>query len=426
MMTQKTPLEGALWIGADAPCESPIIRRRFTLEEVKPAVLHITGLGYFEATLNGKPVSSDKFVPVVTDYEPRRLHEFGYPLFDETTHRVYYYTYDVTGLLQTGENLLEVQLGNGFYRQNERICEGRTDFSEHLKTIFSLQVGEETFLSNGSETWCASEIVYNNLFIGERVDPSAVNGREWPVARFKAPETELCPAIGTPDRVIRTIVPTLLREVNGQKIYDAGENISGIVQIITAAPAGQRITLQFAENLYEDGSLDFRSTGDHCIGTSGNMQRMKDVFVCDGTRRSFAPKFTWHAFRYFSVEGEIESAEVQVIHSDVKVTAKFESTAEGMNFLFDAYIRSQLDNMHGSIPSDCPHRERLGYTGDGQLCAPAAMQMLDSRKFYRKWIQDILDCQDKTSGHVQHTAPLMGGGGGPGGWGCAVVLVPWA
>ncbi|MBR4889651.1 MAG: alpha-L-rhamnosidase N-terminal domain-containing protein, partial [Clostridia bacterium] len=111
MMTQKTPLEGALWIGADAACESPVIRRRFILEEVKSAVLYITGLGYFEAMLNGKPVSSDKFVPVVTDYEPRRLNEFGYPLFDETTHRVYYYSYDVTGLLQAGETLLEVQLG---------------------------------------------------------------------------------------------------------------------------------------------------------------------------------------------------------------------------------------------------------------------------------------------------------------------------
>ena len=82
--------------------------------------------------------------------------------------------------------------------------------------------------------------------------------------------------------------------------------------------------------------------------------------------------------------------------------------------------------MHGSIPSDCPHRERLGYTGDGQVCAEAAMLPMDCREFYRKWIRDILDCQDPGSGHVQHTAPLMGGGGGPGGWGCAIVLVPWA
>ncbi len=421
-----TPLENALWIAADAACESPVILRRFTVEVKQPATLHITGLGYFEARLNGQPVSEDKFVPVITDYEPRPLETFGYPLYDTTTHRTYYYSYDVTRLLQPGENTLEIQLGNGFYRQQERIAEGRTDFGTELKTIFALQLGKELLCSDGSETWRSSEIVYSNMYIGERVVPGEAGTMEWPVHKARAPQTELCPAIGTPDRLIRTLHPVCLGEVNGKKIYDAGENISGIVEIATHAPAGEVITLRFAENLHADGSLDFKSTGEHYRGTSGQLQRMKDVFICDGTERSFAPKFVWHAFRYFDVEGTIDSAEVQVIHSDVPVTAEFESSCEGLNFLFDAYIRSQLDNMHGSIPSDCPHRERLGYTGDGQLCAPATMLLLDSKEFYRKWIVDILDCQDKTTGHVQHTAPLMGGGGGPGGWGCAMVLVPWA
>ncbi len=81
--------------------------------------------------------------------------------------------------------------------------------------------------------------------------------------------------------------------------------------------------------------------------------------------------------------------------------------------------------MHSGVPSDCPHRERLGYTGDGQLCCEAAMLTLDSKEFYRKWLYDIADCQDKIGGHVQHTAPLMGGGGGPCGWGGAIVEVPY-
>ena len=77
------------------------------------------------------------------------------------------------------------------------------------------------------------------------------------------------------------------------------------------------------------------------------------------------------------------------------------------------------------MPSDCPHRERLGYTGDGQITAETAMLIFDADKFYRKWIRDILDCQDIETGHVQHTAPFYGGGGGPGGWGCAIVIVPY-
>lgn len=82
--------------------------------------------------------------------------------------------------------------------------------------------------------------------------------------------------------------------------------------------------------------------------------------------------------------------------------------------------------MHGGITMDCPHRERLGYTGDGQLVAESAMLTLCCKSVFEKWMQDIADCQDKIGGHVQHTAPFFGGGGGPGGWGSAVVIVPYA
>ena len=153
---------------------------------------------------------------------------------------------------------------------------------------------------------------------------------------------------------------------------------------------------------------------------------MEDVFVGDGATHTFAPQFVWHAFRYLEVTGPgVQSVSVAVVHADTPVTAAFECSSPELNWLFDAYVRTQLDNMHGGVPSDCPHRERLGYTGDGQVCAPAAMLMLDSRAFYRKWIRDIFDSQDKTTGHVNHTAPFAGGGGGPGGWGCAAVTVPY-
>ena len=81
--------------------------------------------------------------------------------------------------------------------------------------------------------------------------------------------------------------------------------------------------------------------------------------------------------------------------------------------------------MHAGVPSDCPHIERRGYTGDGQLCAKASMLVLSSKEFYYKWIDDILDCQDLETGHVQYTAPYQRCGGGPGGWGCAIITVPY-
>ncbi len=421
------PLENAKWITCGEDVSSPIIARTFSASGVKRAMLFVTGLGYFEARVNGKLLHKEKFLPVVSDYEPRDLSKFYYPLHDVVTNRVYFYEFDVTDKINDGENELSVQLGGGFYRQNERTGE-RTGYKGEMKAIYSLRLETEdgvlTLDSDGSETWTSSEITYNNLYIGEVHDPAApkTSGK----VQITDTQTELSPAIGAADKHIRTINPKLLGVVGGKKIYDAGENISGIVRVTTSAPAGEEITLRFAENLCEDGSLDFKSTGIHCKVASGGAQIMRDVFVSDGKTRTFEPKFVWHAFRYFEVEGEIESAEALVIHSDVQVTSEFSSSSEGLNFIYDAFIRTQLNNMHGSIPSDCPHRERLGYTGDGQICAPAVMMTMDAQNFYRKWIRDILDSQCKKTGHVGHTAPLMGGGGGPGGWGSAIVFVPYA
>lgn len=424
------PLANAKWISAAPACQSPVFTKRFQADAISSAVLYITGLGYFEAKINGQKVTEDRFLPLVTDYEPRNLSKFAYPLYDHPTHRIYYSRFDVTGLLREGENILTVQLGNGWYRQTERVAEGPTHFSDVLKTIFSLHMdtpaGSVVVNSDGSESWNGSHIVYNQLFIGEVVDATASIGFQQGVKVLPDTEATLSPQIGTPDRCIRTLKPRYIATVGNRKVYDAGENISGVVRVHTSAPYGSRINLRFAENLWDNGELDFRSCGgDSYSCTSGRFQIMEDTFICDGTARVFEPKFTWHAFRYFDIVGDFDDLEVLVIHSDCPVSAKFDSPSEGLNFLFDAFLRTQLNNMHGSIPSDCPHRERLGYTGDGQVCAEPAMMLLNTQQFYRKWIRDILDCQDPTTGHVQHTAPLMGGGGGPGGWGCAMVIVPY-
>ncbi|MBP3645962.1 MAG: family 78 glycoside hydrolase catalytic domain [Clostridia bacterium] len=426
----KYTLENAVWIGADELYSSPVITRRFVLRGVKEAALTLTGLGYFEARINGLPVTDQYFLPVVSDYEIRDLTAFLYPLKDETQNRIYCYEFDVAPLLHDGENVLEIRLGNGFYRQTERCCEGPTFFGSILKTIYRLDAetadGTVCIQSDGSETQRDSEIRDHNLFHGEVIDYTADLADEKPVLVLPAPKTLLSPAIGTPDRIIRTVKPLLLGEKDGKKLFDAGENLTGIVRLTTSAPRGTKNVLRFAEEIRQDLTLDFASTGCAHVSSSGKPQIMEDVFVTDGQARVFAPRFVWHAFRYFEVEGPFDQVEVCVIHSDTPVTSSFRSDLEGLQFLYDGFVRTQLGNMHGSHPSDCPHRERLGYTGDGQVCAPAAMMTLDCREFYRKWIQDILDCQDRRTGHVQHTAPLMGGGGGPGVWGAAIITVPYA
>ena len=413
------------WIAADENCQSPVLIRRFYAKQVVKATLTLTGLGYFEANINGLPVTPYRFLPVASDYEKRDGSKFAYPSHDITVNRIYFYSFDVSSLIKNGDNVLEIQLGNGWYRQTERIAEGDVSYGNCLKAIYRLDVGEETFFSDGSETWKESEIRYNNLFHGEIIDPNEPDGQESPVHILPPIKSILCEAIGTPDKAIRTLNPTLLKSENEKKIFDVGENISGVVRVHISSPKGERVVLRFAELLDENGDLDFRSTGDYFVSRSGKNQIMTDEFVSDGTDRFFEPKFVWHAFRYFDVTGDFDELEVIEIHSDCPVTSDFTSDSESLNFLYEAFLRTQLGNMHGSFPSDCPHRERLGYTGDGQLCAPAAMLTLDCREFYRKWIRDILDCQD-INGHVQHTAPFMGGAGGPGVWGSAIVFVPYS
>lgn len=419
----------AKWIGGDRECQSPIIKREFVNNGITKATLYVTGLGYFEAKINGVPVTADRLIPVASNYEYRPLEKFYYPLNDNITFRIYYYSFDITNLLKEGENRLTIQLGNGWYRQKERNAEGETCFSDDLKTIYKLELanssGVKEICSDGSEKYTYSEIVYNNIFIGEIIDPNADLKTERNVKVFPDIQSNLTLAKGVPDRIIRSINPRFLGVVNGKKIYDAGENISGVVRAEISQVKGEKVVLRFAERLKSDNSLDFLSTGADYKTNSGHAQIMTDVFVSDGSKRYFEPKFLWHTFRYFEVEGDVDNLEVLVIHSNTDITSTFESSSEALNFLYDAFVRTQLINMHGSFPSDCPHRERLGYTGDGQVCATAAMITLDSREFYRKWIDDILDSQDINSGHSQHTAPFMGGGGGPGGWGSAIVLVPY-
>lgn len=422
-------LSNAKWIGANESAESPIIIKKFHARKVTNAEIYVTGLGYFEAKINGVDITNERLLPIASDYEKRDLSTFAHKIDGEFTHRIYYHKYNINDLLFEGENTLTLQLGNGWYRQRERTCECKANFGEVLKTIFAIELNyeaeKEYIYSDGSEKWVNGNILYNNIFVGEVIDNTFFDSDEKNVSVLPDSNSTLSEAKGVSDKVIREITPKAIAKLEDSTVFDCGENITGVVSVTARGKVGDKVTLRFAENLNEDNSLNFFSAGCHYGIRSGGQQIQSDTFILKDGENYFEPKFVWHAFRYFEVQGDFENVKVKVIHSDVTKTATFSSDSEGLNFLFDAFIRSQLGNMHGSFPSDCPHRERLGYTGDGQIASRAAMLMLDAKKFYAKWIQDILDCQDPNTGHVRHTAPYMGGGGGPVGWGGAIAVVPY-
>ena len=426
------------WITCNKEWQSPVFRKSFTLEnQPESAKIKICGLGFFELYINGKRVSEDYFQPVWSDYEKRDLSSVGDRSKDEFTHRVYYLVYDVKDYLRKGKNVIAVMLGNGWYRQNVRNVEGNLWYGEELKLAFKLTLKNggmnNVIITSDLQTKCRNgHIISNNIYYGETHDYAlyedyfsvGYDDGDWENARkTNAPKAEFTKQDCPPDRVIRSVKPVLLYDYGKIKIYDAGENISGWAAVKALNPACGAISVRYAEEIKE-GKLNFASAGGEYV-FDGKNQIQSDIYFNVPAGTFMHPHFTWHAFRYIEVTGENYELTVQVVHSDVPVIKEFKSGNEVHNWLFEAFIRTQLGNMHAGVPSDCPHRERLGYTGDGQLACDTAMTVLGCKKFYKKWIQDILDCQDIKSGHVQHTAPFYGGGGGPGGWGGAIVIVPY-
>ncbi|MCI8360757.1 MAG: family 78 glycoside hydrolase catalytic domain [Clostridiales bacterium] len=414
----------AKWIACEK-YETPIIQRCFTLPDFTEADLDITGLGYFEAYLNGRRLTEDLFLPAQTDYHRRDTSRLNYPILDRTHYRIHYLTFPVTRLLHPGENTLEIILGNGWYRQTRRTCEGEASYGDSLKALYEFHVqtpaGDVCIGSDGSELYGETGILESNLYYGEKIDAGHLVRYNQRVKVTDIPNTVLIPQTCPGDRIVSTLRPKLVRREGDTCIYDNGVNVAGFVEVTAHCPAGGTVTVTYSENLNDDRcDLDYRSTG--CGGPDGQMQR--DVFIGDGRENTFSPKFVYHCFRYFKITGDFQSAVTRVVHTDVPVLSSFTCDNPTLNWLHKAFQRTLLNNLHGCIPSDCPHRERLGYTGDGQLTAEAAMYCFDLSGAYRKWILDIFDGQGE-NGHIQHTAPLQGGGGGPAGWGGAAITLPF-
>lgn len=417
--------------------DAVLTRTAFKAENIKEATLYITALGYFEAFINGIRVSDEHFIPAMTDYEKRDLSGIHMPIYDTLSHRIYYHKYDITPSLNKEQNILATHIGAGWYGQHESPNEGMPYWGDNT-LVFSIKLtdnnGNVSFINSSSENtkFRKSYILETSLYYGEYHDareyPSGwkteeFNDEAWEAAATRtAPDTFLEECFFPSDKVIRTITPKLIYEFGDLKIYNIGELAAGyaVLQFEEHARSNERATLRYADELNEDGSLQF-----HYVGGTSRMQRDHFVYDMRAKGEDFHPHFTWHAARYIEVTGICHLTEYRVIQTDLTKVSDFTCDNETLQWIFDAYVKTQNANVHGCIPSDCPHRERLGYTGDGQLTSGAVMSVFDAREMYKKWMADIRDCQDKKGGHVQHTAPFYGGGGGPGGWGGAAVIVPY-
>ena len=426
-MTHRELFSDARWICPKSDADAALFRAEFINDKAQSAEITICGLGYFILYINGKRVSKDEFAPAYTDYHDRPDMVLSYPLNDITSHRIHVMKYDISDYLCEGKNVLAVMVGGGFYHQLLRKGEGNVSYGK-IKLCYKIDFEDGTEFTSGKSTlYQRGFFISSNLFHGERHDYSRFD-RKWNTAEAQThgwaePDIvtppvsdyliQSCPS----DKVIETLAPELVKKADTYNVYKVERNITGY-PVLRCSERGEHIWYECAEELDENLDIDNTSVG-------YGEQRQRFFAITDDSGDLYHPYFTWHGFQYFAVSNNCEVAEVRVIHTDIDVTSSFECSDETLNWFYKAFINTQLGNTHGCIPSDCPHRERLGYTGDGQLTCDAVMTAFDAEAMYRKWIEDIKDCQDTETGHVQHTAPFAGGGGGPAGWGGAMIVVPY-
>ena len=412
-MKQEFYFKNAKWVGAkerDADTFS-MLRGRFYVETYEKVTLNVLGLGFFKCYINGICINPDTFLPLSSEYEascdPKNEVLAG--------HRVYVPQFDISKYVKAGDNVIAMQYGGGWYTHHSRTF-------GNPKAIYCIDVecGEKTesFVSDenckigqGSVTACRF-VRFEERGAIEREAAFAYDFDDsaWENATITEKlETEYC----VTDCPVDTYIETLPVKKVGN-CYDCGKNTTGVPVIKINAEKGETITVRFSEEILPNGELDL---------THQHSQRF--IVVSDGTAREVQSEFTWFGFRYFDIEGDAEAVCVKVIHADVPVTSHFECDNETLNWIYKTFSDTMLCNLHSGHPSDCPHLERRGYTGDGQLTAHAVFSVMDAEKLYKKWVRDICDGQDVLTGHIQYTAPYIRSGGGPGGWGCAIVEVPY-
>jgi len=423
----------ARWIGSDlrggprSPTPAPHLRRRFQLDRaVASARLYVTALGVYECRINGKVVSEDVFAPGWTDY----------------AKRIQYNAYDVTSMLQQGDNVIGALLGDGW--AVGRIAWGaRQQYTDRPKFFAQLEVT----LTNGRVVQVVSDKSWKHQF-GATLDNDFLMGEAYDarleltgwadvgcdesgwraVAVFDSPGARLTATNGPTVQRIQEISPiadpVVKRGFTGSTaVFDMGQNMVGRVRFRGSAPAGTTIALRFAEVLNPDGAV---------YVTNLRTARATDYYTFKGDGiEEWEPRFTFHGFRYVEVAdypGEITRDAVTgvVLHSAMPQTGWFECSDPEITQLQNNILWGQKGNFV-DVPTDCPQRdERLGWTGDIQAFIGTAVFNMHIAGFMNKWLRDLGDAQAE-NGHVPNIVPFqpkMLQDGGPG-WSDAAVICPW-
>jgi alpha-L-rhamnosidase len=411
---------------AEAPPERPIrFRRGFVVRPgLVRARLYASALGVYTVACNGSTVGDEVLAPGWSSYR----------------HRLRYWTSDLTEALRAGDNALGMTVAEGWYRGRLGFRGGRRDtYGADIGPIAQLELHYDdgsTDVVVTDRRWRAAldERLSASLYDGETydarlADPAwttpAFDDTGWvEVDELASVADRLVAQSGPPVRRIETVPPISIEQSpTDVTVVDFGQNVTGRVRIRLRGESGDEVTLRHAE------VLDKGELATWLLRTAA----ATDTYVLAGVGDEvYEPEFTIHGFRYASVEGDtdavdLESIEAVVCHSDMAATGTFSCSDERLNRLHEN-VRWSMRGNFVDVPTDCPQRdERLGWTGDIQVFAPAAAFLYDCCGVLESWLSDLA-AEQRALGTVPAYVPwveLLGPAFPAAAWGDAAVVVPW-
>lgn len=428
----------AKWVGLDTAKDSirgrgnvlihkpQYLRKGFDLsKEVVAARLYITSKGVFDVSINGKNISDDVMSPGFTTYDKRI----------ETL------TYDVTDILESGRNVIGVELASGWY--SGRLLWGTTPWDNSISPKVICQLEME--MKDGSREIIVSDqswkgmtdgpLKFAEIYDGEIYDANSempdwtsnnFDDKDWAAVEVKNLDQKVLlePKRHTTVKGKMELSPKEITKKDGAVIFDFEQNMVGVPRVKIPMKKGDTLQIRFAEMLSPDGSFytknyrSAKSTDYYIAATDGLIEYM--------------PKFTFHGFRYVEIDGFDRSFEPAadwvtgiVQYSDFDNNGTFTSSHEKLNQLQSNIVWGLRGNFF-DIPTDCPQRdERLGWTGDAQVFGPTSMFNADVYKFWTSWLQSVREAQLE-NGCIPWTVPDSRGNKiGSSGWGDVSVIIPW-
>ena len=430
------------WIGMNLPTPTgdfsanpaPFLRRDFPLRPgIKRARLYASGVGSLELHLNGHKVGGN------------RERDPGYTDFNK---RVLYVTHDVTSLLRPGvTNTIGAILGTGWYDVHDRAVWGFEHASwrgrPRLQLMLVVDYNDgQTQAIVSDNSWRATSqgpIRFDGIYSGEIYDgrrempgwdePGFADD-SWPAAdMLPAPAGKLTALRCPPIAIVKTIIPKAITQPKpGVYVVDMGENFSGHAQLTVQGPAGTRIQMRYGECLADDGMVD-RSSISEFMPPPRPFQT--DAYICKGSgAETWEQRFSYSGFRYIEVTGfpgqpTVANFRGRFAHTDLEPAGEFSCSNDGLNQVQQATVQSYLCNAQ-NIPTDCPTREKNGWTGDAHLAAEAGLMNYRSATFYTKWLDDLKDNQ-MADGRIGVIVPTAGWGLGDcqPAWDSAYPFIAW-